>query len=67
MSSSKAPLAVIIAVTVALAAALAFESVYDVSFRVRPPDPLDIAATQPSYARSVRKLGRGPSGVKFYL
>src|SRR5262245_51560416 len=46
MSSLKALLAGIIALTVALAAALAFERVYDVSFRVRPPDPLDIAATE---------------------
>jgi hypothetical protein len=48
MSSSTALRAGIIAVTVAIATALAFERVYDVSFRVRPPDPLDIAADQRS-------------------
>src|SRR5262245_51692519 len=46
MSSLKALLAGIIALTVALAVALAFERGYEVAFRARPPDPLDIAATE---------------------
>ncbi len=48
MSSSKASLAGIVVLIVGLSAALAFERVYDVSYRVRPPDPLDVAADQPS-------------------
>jgi hypothetical protein len=44
MSRSKALIAGVVAVTVALFAALAFERVYQVSFRVRPPDPLSVTA-----------------------
>src|SRR5262245_16041251 len=65
MSKSKALLAGVVAVTVALAAAVAFERVYDVSFRVRPPDPLDIAADQPRVTTplALRLVDSGGVGI----
>jgi hypothetical protein len=50
MTRSNASIAGVLAVTVALVAALMFERVYDVSFRLRPPDPLEIAEEPASRA-----------------
>jgi hypothetical protein len=47
MSSSRALRAGVVSVAVALIAAMAFERVYDVSFRLRAVDPLDVSGGQP--------------------
>jgi hypothetical protein len=47
MSSSRASLAGVVVIAVALAPAVGFERVYDLSFRVRQPDPLAAPSNQP--------------------
>ena len=48
MSRSNALVAAVLALASALCAALAFERVYDVTFRVRPPEPLASHPPQPN-------------------